>query len=404
MSEIRTGEKRGKSEIWIWIQVCIAAIGLFFAIYTFSHSEKTKQISVSYFSKHPLVDTESSSASSALQVKVGNKMATAPWLLSGRLENTGNVPIELNDVEEPVKIAFLSGKILGAEISQRSQQDIYANLNFDSSSIEIHTKLLNPGDWVNFDIIFDGQPEIPGIESFRINGISTPIQLIVPEEGKKIFLTFFNIPKTVTKIILGYLIFVIISLILYHGDTIKILIKDIFSNFEDSSVYIKFEKKFKNSNIKGKIYPKGKIGLALYALIDEEIEIEKIDNIEYIEELVSKRISFEVLMTLGVDVKLAGRIISKGLKDDLKIYLSNQIFWSLPSGLDKEAKEIFLKIEAEKITAVGMVQNAMEIVVERASGINAWKNDKVYDAILMILACICMALIIGGTIKNMILM
>ena len=165
-------------------------------------SERTKELTVTFLAKRPLISIEGGRRNVDLEVRIGGTLIQAPWLLSGRLENTGNQPIEERDIEAPVKFSFSQGKVVGAEIAQKSQQAIFAKSVFNGNDVTIENKLLNPGDWVNFDILFDGEPNVPPLLSLRISGVSKPKQLAISLGEKRPFFTIVPVPMPVLYFLL----------------------------------------------------------------------------------------------------------------------------------------------------------------------------------------------------------
>ncbi len=91
----------------------IALIALIVTAYSYRASQKKKEVTISYFEKRPLMSSDSTPVGSSLKVSFADKLVLNPWILSCRIQNTGSLPIEQQDVEEPIKISFLGTDIFG---------------------------------------------------------------------------------------------------------------------------------------------------------------------------------------------------------------------------------------------------------------------------------------------------
>jgi hypothetical protein len=137
-----------------------------------------------------------------MEITYGGKRIEMPWLLSGRLENSGNQPIEERDIEVPANISFTRGNVVGAEIAQKSQTAIFAEITAKANNVVIEHKLLNPGDWIDFDILFDGEPDMPFL-SFRISGVSQPKHIVVSQDSKRVHTSIIPLPLPIMYLLLG---------------------------------------------------------------------------------------------------------------------------------------------------------------------------------------------------------
>lgn len=99
-----------------------------------------------------------------------------PWVYTVRLTNTGSLPIESRDVEKPLTMTFTDSRIVHAEITTKEPHDVEANAIHSSDELTLRHGLLNPGDWFEADVLFDGQPPQPAL-SYRVTGLNTPLQI-----------------------------------------------------------------------------------------------------------------------------------------------------------------------------------------------------------------------------------
>ena len=140
---------------------------------------------------------EAGAASAGLEVRYGNVRIGTPWLVSGRIENTGNLSIEEHDIEAPARVRFIGGHVVGAEVTQKSQVGLCGRVNIEVNDVVLVHKLLNSGDWIGFDVIFDGEPAIPPQVSARISGIRSVKQTIVQSGDARRFPALFPLPTPV---------------------------------------------------------------------------------------------------------------------------------------------------------------------------------------------------------------
>ena len=164
-------------------------------------TEREKALSVRYVARLSLISSEAK-ATSNVRIIYDSQDVQSLWVLSVRLENTGNQPIELTDIEKPLSLIFKSAKVLGAEIGDRNPRDIEATTSYSENAVFVQHGLMNPGDWLGFEILFDGAPDWPEA-SFRISGISAPIVVLPPDGPTEFKLTFFSIPRQIEYFLLG---------------------------------------------------------------------------------------------------------------------------------------------------------------------------------------------------------
>ena len=105
-----------------------------------------------------------------------------PWVYTLRLTNTGSLPIESGDVEKPLTLGFPESRIVHAEITTKEPHDVRAHAIHISDELILSHGLLNPGDWFEADVLFDGKPSEPAI-SYRVTGLNSPAQITELHSG-----------------------------------------------------------------------------------------------------------------------------------------------------------------------------------------------------------------------------
>src|SRR5258705_12789184 len=94
-----------KRSVETWLQIgglIVAVVTIPVTAYLSLRLERNKEITVKVLATRPLVSVEAGRSRVGLEVRIGEKRVDAPWLLSAKLENTGNLAIEERDIEAPV--------------------------------------------------------------------------------------------------------------------------------------------------------------------------------------------------------------------------------------------------------------------------------------------------------------
>jgi hypothetical protein len=174
----------------------IGAISIIVSIFFSLKADRRKELTLSYLSKQSLLSV-SDDRSGGLEVSFRGAKVVQPWLLSVRLENSGNLPIESQDIERPLGLRLQRSPIRSARISQRVPPDLEAEIDFDSTTVQVRHALMNPGDAIEFDLLTDGEPDSP-MTSFRISGISTLREMPVPSATTRPSITYWSLPTPLT--------------------------------------------------------------------------------------------------------------------------------------------------------------------------------------------------------------
>ncbi len=286
-------------------------------------------------------------------------------------------------------------------MTNSSQNGIFCNLKISNSNLIVQTKLLNPGDWINFDILFDGEPNIPAQAAFRIIGVTAPIQKIISEGGSKVYVTLFQIPDDLSygMLLLGFCIVALFGYYLAKSIMTEIDIL-FFQNLEDSQNFKKFEKRFDSDEICKNLYTSGKVGTAIYALLDIDLKINHIDERDFIRLNIERQISPEILNALGIDSNRASEIVCGELRENLLEYLSNNIFYSLPKGPDKIQKEKFDKIDKNNASSIDLVARAKGFVLDNLTKFTSERFESLTGLLFGVIVFIDFLMIVGGSWRN----
>lgn len=119
-------------------------------------------------SQTPILSTKSGHL--PLTVVFAGKDFSSPAISQVRLGNTGKIELKSDDFDGPVRIGFNSSDILQIRISGRSSDAINPSVSKDTpKSICFTPTLLNPGEWIEYQLIKDGALEAPTVHA-RVAG------------------------------------------------------------------------------------------------------------------------------------------------------------------------------------------------------------------------------------------
>ncbi len=394
-----TGTKKG---IETWLQVGILLIGVvtvLATVYFSVRSERTKEITVKYLAKRPLLTLERGRPSAALEVRLGGSRIEAPWLLSGRLENSGNQPIEERDIEVSTKLSFSKGKVVRADIIQKNPQATFGQATAVGNLVTIEHKLLNPGDWINFDVLFDGEPDIP-LAFARISGISQVKQLVISSEPARTYTAIVQLPTPVV-----YLLLIVGSLI-GIGSTVGgfgVLGSTTLSAFKQTSVESE-ERKFKGLDpptVLRQLTAQTRDARVVFAALGEPVKLEWLDDPQAFSGVINARVAMPILQSLNLNAENATALLVQELKDNLKERLATQVYLSLPSGIDRAVREEMKKIDAQSMSAAELFARARELSTKTAGTKPRFDTDNLVGGVVLLAIGLTLVILLGGTWRTL---
>jgi hypothetical protein len=144
-------------------------VGLGATIYFALKADREKKLDVTYLAKLSLVNP---TATSKERVKVSYEGRDIRELvqISIRIVNSGSLPIEKRDIEEPITFPFGNATVLAAAVVRSVPANIQAAIVSEPRSVVVQHGLLNSGDYVEFEVLCDGDPGWP-TPTFRITGV-----------------------------------------------------------------------------------------------------------------------------------------------------------------------------------------------------------------------------------------
>jgi hypothetical protein len=152
--------KEDISKPFNYISLSLAIIGIAFGVYSYLESKRTR--SISYHIDQPSLIYDSENASSAIKVvaKDSTPIDDDVYLLNGRIWNSGNLPVNAEDVRQSLSInLLLATKILDFKITGSTDSSV-AKFNLtkrDNRKLDLSWKYFDPGYGFNFQIIYTGE-------------------------------------------------------------------------------------------------------------------------------------------------------------------------------------------------------------------------------------------------------
>ncbi len=341
--------------------VVAIVVTVFFSI----RSESTKELTVTYTPKRSLVARDTST-NARLEVRLGEIRIAAPWLVSGKIENTGNRPIEERDIEEPLRLSFSGGHVISAEIAQKSQRALFASAAASGNDVVITHKLLNPGDWIGFDVIFDGEPAMPPDLSFRISGISHPKQIVGTSVEPKRSVASIPLPAPVVYLVLT--IASLVACILGAGGVIaigaevrKLFVPKRAAGAETSRVSSPLPPYLSPDNIAARLEPRSRVASIALTALGGKVDLRWLDNPELLRSQMELNLPPGLLNALDSDANGAAQLLARELREDLRRRLAGGLYTFLPRGLDEAARQEIDHIDVDTATTQALFDRAASI-------------------------------------------
>jgi hypothetical protein len=199
-----TDESKSWAEKLKTISTIIAIpVGIIGLLTTFGlvKREKFKALQWNYTAKSTVINRSAVGENIEILYR-GRKLAQVSAVL-GRLVNTGTLPIVTEDIKDDRWPSLSFDKnILSAEIKSKSHDDIKATVEIiGTNSLRIVHGLLNPGDFIEVQALFEG--DVGGLTScpplrYRIAGIENPMTGYPPSEANSRGPTYIKTPRYLT--------------------------------------------------------------------------------------------------------------------------------------------------------------------------------------------------------------
>ena len=393
-SDIKKSSAELKIQRWrLIIAILTIVITVFFSV----RSERSKELTISYIDKRSLVATEGQLPASTLNVTVNGTQLQSPWLLAVRLENTGNQAIEEREIERPPTLHFQGGIIVAANLKQKSHEGMAAALRQTQDELVIEHKLLNPGDWISLEVIFDGEPILPPRASLRISGVSAPIQSILASGPGKQF------RDTLLKGVPGPVIYAALALssitailvfIAGVSATMKITRKLASSPAKIGSLSLATcDTEFRRAaNI---ARPKSAVGRVIYAAIGEPHAGEILSDAAELAKQVAG-IPQMLLDSLGINAEGAATLMQRELKEAIRDGIAFQLYVNLPIGPDSQIRSEFEAIDVTGLSVSEIFQRGEDMVrrlAQKTPRLSAVVFGELFGVVLTFLAGLALAMV-----------
>lgn len=388
-----------------WLQIgglAIAVVTLIATVVLSIRSESVKELTITYLPKRPLMSMEAGEANVGLEVRRGDVRISTPWLISGRIENTGNRPIEEHDIEAPARIKFDRARVVGVEIVQRSQDGLFGKAAIDGNDVIFLHKLLNPGDWMTFDVIFDGEPGTPPTASSRISGITQLKQRVEQSGDSREFFALLPLPAPAMYCLLtigsiGALISIGIGVALVVFSIRSYLLRRQSFKEEVESKKERAEHVFSPAKILEELRTSSPNASALYEVIGRHLTLRDLDDVVSLRAVICGRVPSSLLSTMRLSTDEAANLLKKELRDSLREFIGYALYEFIPGNSEKRiAYYDQLMTGADQLSTSQMLERARGVAVLPDGRIKLHGADLVMSAFFIGFGG-SLVLILGGT-------
>lgn len=358
-----TDQNKSRSDRWIQGAGLVAAIiAILVTIFFSVRSERSKELSVTVLAKRPLLSVDASTPSSGLEVRLKGEPVSSPWLVSLKVENTGELSIEERDIESPLRLVFNGAKPISVETQSRSDRSISSISSVDGNSITLRHKLLNPSDWIAVDILFDGEPSIPPVALTRISGVTSPKTFsLKPVPDNRSRFAPFGIPMPLVYTALVIASFLAIAMTAGGAaigyQTMVALIKPTRQNVANKQSIVIDE---------SHLHPLTDEGRDIYRALGGRVTIDLLEDSEAIANEVAK-IPAQLLASFGLDAASAARRLRRELIESIRTSVASQLYASLPSGIDRVASDELRGLDVQGLGPKEIIEKG-ELVLREFSG------------------------------------
>jgi hypothetical protein len=143
-----------------WAEVAFAALGIAAAIAIYLRQRSVKRFEYQVLSSRALMVDAKIGGNKELRVSYGEREVKDPRLTVLKLLNSGRVEIRTKDFEQPIRIMASPGaSVVFAEVVRTNPDQLQPIVTMvDDRTLELKPSLFNAGDWVELQLLVDGDP------------------------------------------------------------------------------------------------------------------------------------------------------------------------------------------------------------------------------------------------------
>lgn len=132
-----------------------------------------------------------------MQVVINEETVTNPNLVVVRIHNLGKSEIRDVDFDGPIQIAFRKSRLVSVYVGSDTSLN---GFTIEGGLLTFTPTLLNPGEWIELQIVNDGRLENPAIKA-RIAGLSGPM-INVKRTMRRLFPRYLSVAGRTVNILL----------------------------------------------------------------------------------------------------------------------------------------------------------------------------------------------------------
>ena len=134
------------------IGASIAIIAIVVSVILYFKQLNRKRLSYEILSDTSLLTTDEETKNE-IRLTYKNEPIEKVRLIVLRIFNSGNVPVESEDYEEPISIRLGDARVLSAEVIKKSPKNLKSTLIIEKGVVTLYPTLLNPADSLKIKIL-----------------------------------------------------------------------------------------------------------------------------------------------------------------------------------------------------------------------------------------------------------
>lgn len=144
-----------RDQIWQFVGVAIAIIGIILTIIVYRRGKNKKIISYEVVSRVQL-NSASDAIKEDLKFFFKGQLVESLDLVLLKVSNSGNIPIRSEDVKQNISFNFgCNANVLSAEIERSEPEELKPTFTYSDNKVTFEPFLMNQGDSVELKIIVD---------------------------------------------------------------------------------------------------------------------------------------------------------------------------------------------------------------------------------------------------------